>query len=450
MLKITAPHNNLEERNYIISIIFKDFLGLDFQTEFSDQYCAYNIILTNNNKLVIKDHFFNNFKQSLDYLKYNNIPTVIKWAGNSFTANRHIPVIYGTDVLQKSKDKILCGIDIFACCFFMLTRWEEYVNKNRDDHNRFPATASTAFKQGFLDRPVVNEYIQMLKKMLLFLDDTLNFNKLRQRLYLTHDIDQLKFWRSYRQFIRIVGGDLLKRKSPATAIKNSYSFIGSKLGLVSDPYNTFDYLMRISEKAGLQSRFYFMSGGTSPDKDNRYRIDHSLSLQLIQKIKKRGHLFGLHGSYNSYTDPEQLKYEKNKLESLLQQEITAGRQHYLRFTVPATWQTANEAGLKLDSTCGYADKPGFRCGTGREFFVFNILTRKKLNLKEKPLIVMDCSLFEYNTAANRETTDYLTRLYQRADALVFLWHNSYIKKMNLYEKIIKKYTDEKNNFNSIE
>jgi hypothetical protein len=43
----------------------------------------------------------------------------------------------------------------------------------------------------------------------------------------------------------------------------------------------------------------------------------------------------------------------------------------------------------VDSTCGYADKEGFRCGTGYEFSVFNILTRKKLNLKEKPLTYMD-------------------------------------------------------------
>ena len=73
-------------------------------------------------------------------------------------------------MIQNPKFKIIeCGIDIFASSFFMLTRWEEYVNKIRDMHNRFPAYASLACKNNFLDRPIVNEYVEMLWNMLKFL-----------------------------------------------------------------------------------------------------------------------------------------------------------------------------------------------------------------------------------------------------------------------------------------
>ena len=44
----------------------------------------------------------------------------------------------------------------------MLSRYEEAVLLDRDDHDRFPATASIAYKTGFLDRPIIDEYVEIL------------------------------------------------------------------------------------------------------------------------------------------------------------------------------------------------------------------------------------------------------------------------------------------------
>jgi len=51
--------------------------------------------------------------------------------------------------------------------------------------------------------------------------------------------------------------------------------------------------------------------------------------------------------------------------------------------------------MKCDSTLTYPEKEGFRCGTCYKYSVFNILTRKKLKLKEMPLEVMEGSLVNY-------------------------------------------------------
>ena len=45
--------------------------------------------------------------------------------------------------------------------------------------------------------------------------------------------------------------------------------------------------------------------------------------------------------------------------------------------------------MEWESSLGFPEKEGFRCGTCFEYSVFNIHKRKKLILKEKPLIVMD-------------------------------------------------------------
>ena len=46
----------------------------------------------------------------------------------------------------------------------------------------------------------------------------------------------------------------------------------------------------------------------------------------------------------------------------------------------------------MDCTVGYADREGLRCGTCYEFKPFNFLTRKKLNIKEYPLTIMEGTL----------------------------------------------------------
>lgn len=59
-------------------------------------------------------------------------------------------------------------------------------------------------------------------------------------------------------------------------------------------------------------------------------------------------------------------------------------------------------GMQLDSTLGYADVEGFRCGTGDLFPVFDFSHRKILNVSECPLILMDVSLKNYRNLTNEE------------------------------------------------
>ncbi|MBR4329139.1 MAG: hypothetical protein IKP71_04740, partial [Candidatus Riflebacteria bacterium] len=77
----------------------------------------------------------------------------------------------------------------------------------------------------------------------------------------------------------------------------------------------------------------------------------------------------------------------------------------------------------------YADKIGFRCGTCLEYPVFNFLTKQQLNLKEKPLIVMDTSLFHYQTemipdSIKNKISVLINKCKQYNGTFVYLWHNS--------------------------
>lgn len=448
MIIIFIPNNNLNERSYIIDILIGEFLGLDYRVENRSQKAEsdWEIELENGNKLIIEDHFFNNFPKDLEYIRLNNIPSKVTFLKNEFIVENDIPVIYGTSKLNIENSKIICGIDIFASSFFMLTRWEEYINKNRDCHNRFPATESLAYKQGFLNRPVVNEYVEILWNILKYLGIEQKRKEKNFQLYLTHDVDIPLKYHNFKCGLLEIAGDVVKRKDVILASKNLWQKLKVHIKMEKDPYDTFDYLMDISEKVGVKSYFFFMGRGLTKF-DNAYKSNDDFIKNIIKKIKKRGHHIGLHSTYNAYNQPEQFAKEKQELEINFDTKITFGREHYLRFEVPTTWQIWKDNGMEWDSTLSFADKEGFRCGVCYEYSVFNILTREKLNLREKPLIVMDGSFATYQLDIEpkemEKKINYLIEKVKKYNGdFVFLWHNSsfnttkWNKYQDLYERLL--------------
>jgi len=112
MITINIPSNFLQERKYIIDIIFDEFLGLKYKVEIKN-IKNYEIIF-DNKRLVVKNSFFSNFEDGLDYLDKKNLPEKINILKNRFIVEKDIPVIYGDDEFKIQENGIVCGIDIFA------------------------------------------------------------------------------------------------------------------------------------------------------------------------------------------------------------------------------------------------------------------------------------------------------------------------------------------------
>ncbi|MFX0132668.1 MAG: polysaccharide deacetylase family protein [Candidatus Hodarchaeota archaeon] len=446
MITISIPHNFLPERIYIIDLFFNEFLGVNYRI-IPKNIRNYELSLQNSKKLIINDCFFSNYGDHFEYLKIENIPSKVKYLKNTFLVEDNIPVIFGTDEMIISTKEIKCGIDIFASSFFMLSRWEEYVDKTRDAHNRFPVHASLAYKNAFLDRPIVNEYLEMLWNMLINLGYEGNRKTRSFKFIITHDIDLPLMWISPKLFIRNFAADLIKRHTILGAAKTMRSYILSKVGLENDPFDTFDLLMDLSEDNGAQSNFNLMSEGNSIYKKN-YTLDDIFIRKLIKKILKRGHKIGFHPSYETYNNRELWSIEYKKLSSIIPEEIKTGRQHFLRFEVPITWQIWNDNRMTYDSTLNYPEKEGFRCGICYEYSIFNILSRKKLELKESPLIIMDQNFIAYQIVTSdvmlQKLQILMSKIKKYKGNFVILWHNSsfnvnpWIEYHKVYKRILHK------------
>jgi len=185
--------------------------------------------------------------------------------------------------------------------------------------------------------------------------------------------------------------------------------------------------MAISEKNGLISHFNFL-GERPKTADCYYSLHHPFVRNLFQKITARGHVIGFHPSREAHADPAVFEKELQSLRAVSPQAVDSGRQHFLCFSAPETWRRWAGAGMRLDSTLGYPEAEGFRCGICCEFPVFDFLSRRELPLREKPLLAMDVTLAHYRKYTPEQASGRLNLLNDQVKKhrgeFVLLWHNS--------------------------
>jgi peptidoglycan/xylan/chitin deacetylase (PgdA/CDA1 family) len=438
MLHIKSPPGYEPERAYITAVLLQEFLGLPFTLEYeSRQDIA--LLLPNGSQLTLPDVFFQTPPNG--WLTESALPnqTLTWWdtrqAGidGCLTAPK-LPILYGLDGFTFSQLEPF-PIDVFGSAFFMLTRYEENVTPLRDEHGRFPAKASVAYKHHFLGRPLINEYLELLWELIKRKCPSLERRPRSFNIIPTHDVDEpFEFlFSSPLRIMRRMAGDCLLRKDPLLALKNGYRWWDVKTTGQNDPSDTFDWIMAQSEKAGLTSAFYFMAGGKTIW-DAGYPLTHPAVQSLMSEIAERGHEIGFHPSYIAADDPVLFQKEYNHLQDHAAAPLKGGRHHFLRIQPPKTWRYWAEAGLTYDSSLSYADVPGFRAGICYEYPVFDLEHRRPLPLVERPLILMEVTLLNdryLNLSDKRDILQIAGELKghcrQFGGDFVFLWHNSHLK-----------------------
>lgn len=462
-LLISCPPGYEEERQYIFEVLLKEFLDLDYEIQKTAR-AEIKLYLKGSpevGSLSWPDIFFQ--KAHSRWLNPASLPEeplpvwdVTQDLQEANVLESTIPVIFGEPLENgawfdcKGKDVYL-GIDVAGSIFFMLTRYEELVLSSRDEYGRFPAKASLAYREGFLERPIVDEYVEIFWAAMKRIWPGLQRKQRGYQVFLSHDVDHplIATGQPWRSVLRGAAGDIIKRKDLRMAWQR---FIARCSGSSHvDPANSFDFIIAESERHGFKSAFYFKAGCSNSRFDEDYSLDMPWILELLRHIHERGHEIGLHLSYETYKDLNRSRSEFTKLLQVAEQlKITqgkwGGRQHYLRWECPTTWQIYEEIGLDYDTSLAFADHVGFRCGTCHEFPVFNLKTRKTLHLRERTLIVMEGTLLNRNYMAAKpdealDRIEHLSKICRRYEGnLTLLWHNTSLMQSwqkKLYSDILR-------------
>jgi hypothetical protein len=443
MLVVSHRDTYPAEREYVHELVLGEFLGLEWSSEpRADGPVEITLAERPGRRLILADDLFATAQAEwltpaslpaaplmrLDMRQTPLTPTLVHSA---------LPVIYGTAAVTLAADEaeMSLGIDIFGSIFFQLSRYEEVANAERDEHDRFPPSAQLAVRDGFVDRPLVNEYLEVLRAALLRLWPDLSTKRRSFRQRLSHDIDSP--WGeplSIPAAARAMVADVVRRHDPSLARTRLTTLAAQRRQRPQDdPYNSFDFIMDVSERHGLRSAFYFMARGTDPRFDAGYSLEHEWMQRVLKRIHERGHEIGLHPSYQTFRDPDQIAIEFQILRAACEragvtQSAWGGRQHFLRWENPTTWRAWADAGLAYDSSLGFSQLAGFRCGVCHEYPVFDLQARRRLDLQERPLVVMEIALFGDSPARHPLGLEQLARLRERCRLFggdfTLLWHNS--------------------------
>ncbi len=329
--------------------------------------------------------------------------------------------------LKKSPRATWLNYDLLALVFFHISRYEEYIDVERDEHGRYLALKSCLHETGFIETPIVDQVVRRIQDELTN-QFNLKFQEKLPRLISTIDVD-FPWYRKHLKF-------------PYYLRKNKHS--GEE-----DIYDTFNEIIEVHKESNHIPIFFFLMGGSPPfDKIKRYKT--TPYRELIQRIKSQTKI-GIHPSYHSANDRATMSKSFDQFRSLTNERPLRSRQHYLLLTLPLTYRLLLQAGIEEDYTMGYAERVGFRAGTAHSFYWYDLEKEEKTSLLIIPLIAMDVTLKNYLAMTPDALRNKLMELKEtiriHGGNFSILWHNSNLSNIDGWAPYKKIYFEFIKNFN---
>ncbi len=314
--------------------------------------------------------------------------------------------------------------DIFAAVFYLISRYEEYLPHQEDEHGRYAHINSLAFKNSFLHLPLVDIWLSELKKSLLEKFPFIQFKKSTFNFTPTYDID-IAWSFSNKGMVRNIGGsvnDLLKG-----SWKNMLDRSKVLSGIYTDPFDVYDWLDELHDKYNLSPHYFFLVAENKNRYDKNISIDTKAMRDLIIRHDKK-YTVGIHPSWQSGNNVGIIKNEIFKLLKIAEKKVDTSRQHYIRFTLPETFRLLIEAGIQTDYSMGYGSINGFRASTSKSYFWYDLKNEWQSNLLMTPFCFMDANPFYEQKLTAEQTLCELQNYFQVLKSLngnlVTIWHNT--------------------------
>ena len=402
---------NSNRFEYVIHLIFTEILGLDVF-----------------------------FTQNLDAYKTSNLPKI-----ECTTA----PIIKGELWFETNAllfEKGISNLDILSTfresgvltkIFLLVSRYEEYIAPPSvlDVHGRFSAQKSISSHVGFIEKPIVNQWVMQIREQLTHKYPHLKIKPIQYQVQLTYDIDQAWAFKN-KGFFRNIGGffrDVFKGHFNHAMMRAAVI-----LSIKNDPEYTFDYIEKRHKKLGetLLNPIFFWLLADFGEFDKNISWTNKDLQRLIRRIAKK-YAIGIHPSYASNTDYDILKTEINRLETINTEGVKRSRQHYLKLTFPSTYQRLLRAGIMEDYSMGYADNIGFRAGIASPFYWYDLENERMTALRIFPFQVMEVTLKEYlhlsPDDAIAQVKTMIDETKKVGGTFTTLWHNSSLSDRDEYE-----------------
>ena len=312
--------------------------------------------------------------------------------------------------------------DVVASAFWHLSRWEERAGSRRDRHGRFRAEYALADPE----QPTVDALLGR------FQEATGLGRSRRFRVALTHDIDTPRRWTSRRSVVaagaRMKAAARGRRRGDLVAEARGLAMLPLNTVTRHDPNWSFDRIHAIESARGARSTHFLMAGHHHP-LDGDAHAYAAVRARVVDLIAAQGDEIGLHPSYTTSDHPARLAAERDLLQGLLGAPVRSVRFHFLRHDPHRAFAELERLGFVLDSSHGYADRPGMRAGFSFPYRPYDLQNDRPFDLVELPLAVMDATLSDDRYLGLEPDAGYLRavavleRVAEVGGTVAILWHN---------------------------
>ncbi len=313
--------------------------------------------------------------------------------------------------------------DPFSMAFYLVSRYEEYLPFEPDTHGRFQHTESLAFKEDFLNTPVVNWIAIKVKNLLAGRYPEIYFEEDKYSFIPTVDVD-IAYAHLGKGFVRTWGA--MAKLLLHGNLKEIGQRFKTMLGSGKDPYDNFDMLLELFAGHKPDALFFILAGDPGPY-DRNLSVKNKRFSELIRKLSKKAEI-GVHPSYGAGNDVGKIEKEIRRIEEITNRKIKKSRQHFLKMSLPDTYESLIEAGITDDYSMGYATIPGFRASIANPFSFYNLRKEEETSLIIHPFMFMDTTFSDYLKLEPHEYHEALGPLSFLTEGLasgelIGIWHN---------------------------
>jgi hypothetical protein len=318
------------------------------------------------------------------------------------------------------------NFDIFAAGFYLLSRYEEYLPHQKDNYGRYSHENSVAFRENFLDQPLVNQWIHLFRKKLAEKFPGLKFREPQTTFLPTYDIDEAWSYKS-KSAIRTMGG------IAKAILKGEWDRVLERRrvlsGNIPDPYDAFGWMDEVNSRFRLQPIYFFLVP-SAIGKFDRNILPAEKHFQELVRVHSKKYRVGVHPSWQSGDDSLLVKSEIQTLESLTGKHIECSRQHFIRFTLPGTYRILSEAGITSDYSMGYGSINGFRASVASPFYWYDLEKECTTKLLIYPFCFMEANSYFEQKQTAEQTLEELTNYYKVVNKVnglfISIWHNTFL------------------------
>lgn len=314
--------------------------------------------------------------------------------------------------------------DVFSAIFYLISRYEEYLPYVSDEHGRFRAKDSLAYREGFLQRAVVDRWSLLLRDKIKEKYPDFKYGVRQYEFVETVDIDAAYCYKHKGVGRTAIGllRDAFGRHDMG-AVKSRLAVLGGK---EPDPYDTFDYIIEQKERRKGTKLIFFVLLGDYGVYDKPASYLNPEFGELLKHLNDHSKL-GIHPSYGSLEKPQLIDIESKRLSDILHRRIVRSRYHFLRLQFPQSYRSLVHAGIVHDYSLGFAEEPGFRAGIATPYPYYDLSRDEEVALLLHPFEVMDTTLQRYQNMTKEEAKEALAAVIGEVRTVggtfSCIWHN---------------------------